>query len=118
MDDGSLEALMPVFPAPDPERQAFARELGSLIESAVDSLSDGYREVFMLRQVEGLSTAETAQVLGLTEDAVKTRFSRARSALQRDLLARADAATASAFTFGHERCDRIVESVMARLFTS
>jgi RNA polymerase sigma-70 factor, ECF subfamily len=115
IDDSSLETLMPIFPAPDPEQQAFGRELGGLIESAVDRLGDGYREVFMLRQVEGLSTAETAQVLGLSEDAVKTRFSRARSALQRDLLARTETAAATAFGFGHERCDRIVAAVLARI---
>jgi RNA polymerase sigma-70 factor, ECF subfamily len=115
MDDPSLETLMPIFPAPDPEQQAFGRELGGLIESAVDRLGDGYREVFMLRQVEGLSTAETAEALGLSEDAVKTRLTRARSALQRDLVARADAAAASAFTFGHQRCDRVVLAVLRRI---
>ena len=69
----------------------------------------------MLRQVQGLSTAETAQILGVSEDVVKTRFSRARQALQRELLARTGAATPSAFTFGQGRCDRVVAAVMARL---
>jgi RNA polymerase sigma-70 factor (ECF subfamily) len=115
LDDSSLETLMPTLPSPDPERQAFGRELGALIESAVDSLGDGYREVFMLRQVEGLSTLETAQVLDVSEDVVKTRFSRARSALQRDLLDRMGAASASAFTFGQARCDSVVGSVLFRI---
>ena len=115
-DESPLETHnMPTTPSPDPERQAYARELGALIESAVDRLGDGYREVFMLRQVEGLNTAETAQVLGLSEDAVKARFSRARSALQRVLLDRADAAAAAAFTFGQARCDRVVASVLRRI---
>ena len=117
LDDSVLETLVPTISSPDPERQAFGRELGALIESAVDKLGDGYREVFMLRQVQGLSTAETAQVLGLSEDAVKTRFSRARSALQRDLLDRTDAAT-TAFTFGQARCDRVVASVLLRIGAS
>jgi RNA polymerase sigma-70 factor (ECF subfamily) len=115
LDDNSLETVMPTTSSPDPERQAFGRELGALIESAVDNLADGYREVFMLRQVEGLSTAETAEVLGLSEDVVKTRFSRARHALQRDLLDRAGAATAGAFTFGQARCDAVVAAVLARV---
>src|SRR4051794_30808198 len=85
LDDASLETVMPTPTVPDPERQAFGRELGALIEGAIDGLGDGYREVFMLRQVRGLSTAETADVLGLTEDVVKTRFSRARHALRKDL---------------------------------
>lgn len=115
MDESELETLMPPTPAPDPERLAFGRELGALIESAVDQLGDGYREVFMLRQVEGMSTAETAQALGVSEDVVKTRFSRARVALQRDLLERTDAAAATAFTFGQARCDRLVAAVLSRI---
>lgn len=115
LDTNTPEALMPTTTSPDPERQAFGRELGALIESAVDALGDGYREVFMLRQVEGLSTAETAATLGLTEDVVKTRFSRARQALQRDLLERMGAAASSTFTFGQGRCDRLVDAVMERI---
>jgi RNA polymerase sigma-70 factor (ECF subfamily) len=114
-DDSSLETFMPVTPSPDPERQAFGRELGALIESAIDNLGDGYREVFMLRQVEGLSTAETADVLGVSDDVVKTRFSRARHALQRDLTDRTGAAASSVFTFGQARCDFVVTSVLERL---
>jgi RNA polymerase sigma-70 factor (ECF subfamily) len=115
LDASTPEALMPTTTSPDPERQAFGRELGVLIESAVDALGDGYREVFMLRQVEGMSTAETAETLGLSEDVVKTRFSRARQALQRDLLERMGAAASSTFTFGHGRCDRLVAAVMERI---
>jgi len=115
LDDRVLETFMPTNSPPDPEQQAFGRELGALIESAVDSLADGYREVFMLRQVQGLSTAETAEVLGLSDEAVKTRFSRARSTLQRDLLDRIGSAAATTFTFGQSRCDRVVRSVLARV---
>jgi RNA polymerase sigma-70 factor, ECF subfamily len=112
LDDSSLEERMPTLSSPDPERQAFGREIGAFIEAAVEDLADGYREVFMLRQVQGMSTAETAEVLGLSEDVVKTRFSRARAALQRDLLARTGAAASTAFTFGQERCDRLVAKVL------
>jgi len=115
LNDGPLETFMPITSSPDPEHEAFGRELGRLIESAVDGLGDGYREVFMLRQIEGMSTAETAEALGISEDLVKTRFSRARHALQQDLLERAGAAATSAFTFGQARCDRVVTAVLARL---
>jgi len=118
MDVMPVETLMPITQRPDPERETFGRELGRLIESAVDRLGDGYREVFMMRQVEGLSTAETAQVLGVSEDVVKTRFSRARHALQEDLLARTCEAAATAFTFGQSRCDRVVAAVLDRLSAS
>jgi RNA polymerase sigma-70 factor (ECF subfamily) len=106
---------MSTTPTPDPERQAFGRELGGLIESAIDALGDGYREVFMLRQIEGMSTAETACVLAVSEDVVKTRFSRARHALRQDILTRTGAASSSAFTFGQDRCDRLVAAVLARI---
>ena len=58
---------------------AFAGELRSLLESSIDELPDGLREVFMLREVDGLNTAETAECLGVSEDVVKTRLSRSRA---------------------------------------
>src|SRR5678816_4004522 len=115
MDERPLEASMPIQSSPDPERETFGRELGKLIESAVDNLGDGYREVFMLRQVEGMSTSETAAVLGVSEAAVKTRVSRACPAFQQDVLERMGSAASSAFTFGRLHCDRVVAAVLARI---
>ena len=106
---------MRMTPAPDPERQAFARELGALLESAIDRLPDGNREVFMLRQVEGMNTAEVAEALGVSEDVVKTRLSRARAALRRDLYERTGQATPETFRFLRPRCDRVVAAVLARI---
>jgi len=100
---------------PDPETQAYAGELRKLLEAAVDALPDGAREVFMLREVQGLSTTETADALGIREDAVKTRLSRAKVALRRDLLDRVGSASPTAFTFGQSRCDRVVAAVFARI---
>ena len=100
---------------PDPERQAFSRELGRILEHAIDRLPDGAREVFMLRQVEGLSTAEVAAALDVSEDVVKTRFSRARAALRRDLEDQVGIATPETFRFLRPRCDRIVAAVLARI---
>ena len=115
LDDRAEETLMPTTPSPDPEHQAFGGELRALIETAIDTLGDGYREVFMLRQVQGLSTAETADVLGVSEDVVKTRLTRARHAIQQNLLDRTGAATAQAFMFGQSHCDRVVAAVLARI---
>jgi RNA polymerase sigma-70 factor (ECF subfamily) len=111
----NVEAFMPLNTAPDPERQAFTGELRDLLESAIDALPDGAREVFVLRDVEGLSTAETAASLGVSDDVVKTRLSRARGSLRRLLLQRAGAATPEAFRFYRPRCDRVVANVLARL---
>jgi RNA polymerase sigma-70 factor (ECF subfamily) len=58
---------------PDPERQAYAQEISRMLEDAVDALPDTYRTVFMLRDIEGLSTSETGAGLGIGEEAVKTR---------------------------------------------
>ena len=115
LDDESPVESIPVSASPDPERQAFATELRDLLESAIDELTDGAREVFMLREVEGLSTAETAASLDVSEDVVRTRLSRARAALRSVLLARAGASAADAFRFYRPRCDRVVSAVLARI---
>jgi RNA polymerase sigma-70 factor (ECF subfamily) len=81
----------------------------------VDALPDSYRAVFMLRDIEGLSTAETAEGLELGEEAVKTRLHRARAIVRRELFERAGGTTAGAFTFGLARCDDIVRRVLARI---
>lgn len=100
---------------PSPERQAYASELKRLVQDAVDALPDSYRAVFMLREIEGLSTSETAEGLDLGEEAVKTRLHRARALMRRELYARSGGATASAFTFRGTRCDEIVRRVIAHL---
>jgi len=72
--------------APDPERSLAEREVGAALEAAIASLEPGYREVLLLRDVEGLSAAEVAEVTGLSVPAVKSRLHRARAAV-RDRLA-------------------------------
>jgi RNA polymerase sigma-70 factor, ECF subfamily len=99
----------------DPERQAFSRELAGLLESAIDSLADGLREVFVLREIQALSTSETAQCLGVSEDVVKTRLSRARAFLREELLERAGLVAPDAFRFLGARCDRLVARVLERI---
>jgi RNA polymerase sigma-70 factor, ECF subfamily len=114
-DDPVDDSIMSIPSAPDPERQAFAGELRDLLEWAIDALPAGAREVFMLRDVEGLNTADTAASLGVSEDVVKTRLSRARTALRRFLLERAGATTPDAFRFYRPRCDGLVQAVFARI---
>jgi RNA polymerase sigma-70 factor, ECF subfamily len=104
--------------APDPEHQAFATELRSLLESAVDSLPEPHRLVFTLRHIEGLSTAETAESLGISEDNVKTRVHRARALLRDDLFARTGAVSADAFQFHLSRCNRVVAGVLEKISES
>jgi len=100
---------------PGPEDLASARELGALLERAVDALPDIYRVVFVLREAEGLSTSDTAASLGITEELVKVRLHRARAELRRWLDERVGAVTRDLYGFHLSRCDRVVAAVLARI---
>jgi RNA polymerase sigma-70 factor (ECF subfamily) len=100
---------------PDPEKQAFTGELRRALEASLDALPRTYRTVFVLRDVEGLSTAEAALCLEVSEDVVKTRLHRARALLREDLFDRAGLSARTIFSFQAERCDRAVAAVLARL---
>ena len=117
-DDGESDTAVtsePVSDQPDPERLAASGELRRLLEAAVDALPDEFRAVFVLREVEGLSTAETAACLAIRPETVKTRLHRARRLLQESLGQRLLPLSPSLFRFDGERCDRIVARVLARL---
>jgi RNA polymerase sigma-70 factor (ECF subfamily) len=98
-----------------PEQASSSRELSRLLEVAVDGLPQLYRVVFMMREVQQMSTGDTAACLDLSEEAVKVRLHRAKGLLREALVARVDAAAGEAFPFLGERCDRIVARVMAAL---
>ena len=100
---------------PDPEERAERREWATLLEQAVDALPDLYRSVFVLRELEDLSTADAARVLGVTEDSVKTRLHRARGLVREALYARVGKSAEEAFPFHAPRCDRVVNAVLARI---
>src|SRR5205823_4716534 len=101
--------------ARDPEQQIYDGEVKMVLEKAFDTLSDNYRSVFMLREIEGLSTAETAECLEISEENVKTRLYRARALLQRELSSLAGTTATTAFQFLGARCDRLVARVMDRI---
>ena len=102
-------------PEANPERQAYATELHRVLEAAVDTLPETYRTVFMLRDIDGLTTSETGQGLGLGDEAVKTRLHRARVMIRRAVTARIGAVAAGTFQFHAPRCDRVVAAVLARV---
>ena len=99
----------------DPEQETYDRELSIVIEKAVLSLPDEYRLVFMLRDVEGMSTEETAQSLNLTQENVKVRLHRAHAKLRKQLYAAVGSTTARCFQFHAVRCDRVVSGVFKTL---
>jgi RNA polymerase sigma-70 factor (ECF subfamily) len=65
-----------------PETELMSGEARVMMDKAIEALPHTLRSVFLLRDIEGLSTLETAEVLNLTEMAVKTRLSRARLRLR------------------------------------
>jgi RNA polymerase sigma-70 factor (ECF subfamily) len=114
LDDQEAHA-MPTGPRFTPEQLASDREVSVVLERAIDSLSDDFRAVFVLRAVEEMSGAETAECLGIPEETVKTRLFRARARLQEALLEALEPAAPRAYEFHLSRCDRVVEAVLSRL---
>lgn len=98
-----------------PEDEAEHQEAVRILERAIDRLPQGHRLVVMLRDVEQLSTAEAASVLGITEEAVRIRLHRARLALREAWADEVDERAPEAFPFHAPRCDRVVAAVMAAL---
>jgi len=111
--DDDVEAY--AMASDEPEFDAMSCETQHILEAAIDALPDDFRVVFMLRGVEQLSIAESAELLGIKEATVKTRFHRARLLLQHALRRRFDELAAGSFHFDGNRCDTIVATVLARL---
>lgn len=74
-------------PGRGPDEALADKRLGQALERAIGELDPMYREVLLLRDVEGLSAAEVAEVVGVSVDAVKSRLHRARTAVREALLA-------------------------------
>jgi RNA polymerase sigma-70 factor (ECF subfamily) len=98
-----------------PEQHVSHSEMVSIVEEAVDRLPFDYRQVFMLRMIEGLDTTEAAEVLGLGEDAVRQRLHRAREMLQAAIEDEVGSAVQRTFGFLGRRCNRVVANVVRRL---
>lgn len=99
----------------DPERTIAQRQILRLVEQAADHLPEGFRVVFVARVIEGMSVGETAEVLGLRPQTVKTRLHRARGLVRKELHAKIGPILLDAFPFAGRRCDRLTLAVMKRL---
>jgi RNA polymerase sigma-70 factor (ECF subfamily) len=99
----------------DPERSMAQRQVHRLLEQAIDELPDDFRTVLIARAVEGLSIDETAEILGIKPQTVKTRLHRARSLLREALERHLSPGITDAFPFAGLRCERMAERVLARL---
>lgn len=105
----------PLNPSDDPERTMAQRQILQLVERATDSLPDVYRTVFVARVIEGLSIEETADLLGVRPQTVKTRLHRARALVRKALDDQIGPVLLDAFPFAGRRCERLTSAVMRRL---
>lgn len=112
-EDDAMAHSHPTFDAPD--QLADARRLAALAEEAIDALPEPYRLVFVLRELEGLDTAEAAHALDVTEEVVKVRLHRARHRLRDALRSSVEPGVLETYAFLGERCDRIVANVLQRI---
>jgi RNA polymerase sigma-70 factor (ECF subfamily) len=114
LEQGAQVILFPNAAA-NPEQDAARAEIRRLLEEAVDELPDHFRLVFLLREVEGCSTEETSQTLGVQPATVKTRLHRAKALLKKALDEKLASTVTEAFPFLGARCERITGQVLARL---
>lgn len=95
------------------EKITVNKELGHIIENAIHQIPEDYRIVFTLRELNGLSVAETAEALDISESNVKVRMNRAKGMLQKEIKKMYSAD--EIFEFNLIYCDAMVEKVMNRI---
>lgn len=118
MDLETVQAEIIQFPgnaSDDPERTMAQRQILHLVEEATDKLPAAFRSVFVARVIEGLSMEETAELLGIKPQTVKTRLHRARQMVRQELDAQIGPVLMDAFPFAGRRCERLKDAVMQRL---
>ena len=113
----TIEAQIIPFPSPqlDPERTMAQHEISQLLERAIDALPDAFRVVLVARLIEEMSVEETAKLLSLRPETVKTRLHRARALLRADLERSVGPLLTEAFPFDGRRCERMADAVVERL---
>jgi RNA polymerase sigma-70 factor (ECF subfamily) len=108
-----------VFPASanaaDPERAMAEQQTRHMLEQAIDELPEAFRTVLVARLIEEMSVDETARLLGLRPETVKTRLHRARVMLRSALEKQFGAALNDIYPFAGERCQRMADRVVAAL---
>ena len=113
--DMQIDRSPMIAPDQDPERATAQHQIRRFLERAIDDLPEAFRTVFVMRDIEEASTEETATVLGIRQQTVKTRLHRARRMLRAALGEHIGAALKDAFPFDRPRCDRLVKKVLDQL---
>jgi RNA polymerase sigma-70 factor (ECF subfamily) len=116
---GTLEAQIIQFPlstpSDDPEKSMAQREIQHVVELAIDELPEAFRIVFITRIIEGMNVKETAEVVGMKPQTVKTRLHRANTMLRDNVEKKIGPVVMEAFPFAGKRCERLTEAVLKRL---
>ena len=116
---GVLEAQIIQFPnsgaSEDPEKTMAQREIQRVVEHAIDELPEAFRIVFITRVMEGMNVEETAEILGIKPETVKTRLHRARAMLRENVESKIGPVVMEAFPFAGKRCERLTDAVLKRL---
>ena len=113
--DTYREKLMAGSETPPPDAAVAREQLRSLMERAVAELPDLFRTAFVLREIDGLSVEETAEVLNVPAATVKTRLLRAKRRLQEALDPDVHEALSGTFPFAGTCCAELTKRVMVRL---
>jgi RNA polymerase sigma-70 factor, ECF subfamily len=111
----AVEAARERDQSPDPERTAARSQIRQILEAAIDNLPAAFRTVLVLRDVEEASVEETARVLGIKPETVRTRLHRARSMLRERLGEQFAVALKDVFPFELPRCNRLVRRMLGQL---
>lgn len=102
-------------PPSDPEKSMAQREIQRVVEHAIDELPEPFRLVFITRVIEEMNIEETAELLGIRPETVKTRLHRARALLRENVEKKIGPVVLQAFPFAGRRCERLTEAVLNRL---
>ena len=96
-----------------PDQHTVNKELGIILEKSLESLPISYRTVFVLREIEGFSVKETAEILNISSINVKVRLNRAKSLMQKEV--ERFYSGADIYSFNLIYCDAVVQNVFARI---
>jgi RNA polymerase sigma-70 factor, ECF subfamily len=119
LESGTPNAQIIQFPvsatSDDPEKTMAQREIQHVVEQAVDELPEAFRIVFITRVIEGMNVEETAEILDIKPETVKTRLHRARTMLRENVEKKIGPVVMEAFPFAGKRCERLTDAVLGRL---
>jgi RNA polymerase sigma-70 factor (ECF subfamily) len=117
LSESRSEAEIIPFPtsSSDPEKSMAQRQIQEVVEHAIDQLPEPFRLVFITRVMEEMTVEETAELLSLKPETVKTRLHRARALLRQNVEKEIGPVILEAFPFAGRRCERLTEAVLRRL---